>query len=507
MHPFSGNRKRVMTGGTKSRLKIVFVSSEVDPLAKTGGLADVAGALPAALADLGHDVTVILPAYYAIDRAKYPLLSKPGAIEVPVGGKSEWGGLLTSNVLPGVTVYLVDHPGYFGRKGLYGEGGIDYRDNDERFAFFSRAIVELIRREKEPPDIIHCNDWQTALVPVYSRSLYADDPILDRSRVVFTIHNMAYQGLFTRDALARIDLPRNLFATEEGLEFYGGISFLKGGIIFSDLITTVSPTYSREIQTAEYGNGLQGVLSNRSDSLHGVLNGIDVLEWNPAIDACLPCRILPGSWREKDEAKRALMEKCGLKYSKDSPVIGVVSRLAGQKGFDLVAGACERMMKADVSFVILGVGEKRYERFFLKMMGEYPERVSVNLAFDNRLAHMIYGGSDIFLMPSRYEPCGLGQMIAMRYGTVPLARKTGGLADTIRDQDGARNGFLFRSYQANALLRAFYRALKAFQDKRRWHEIMRNGMEGDYSWSASGRRYVELYESTIARRRSQEVMI
>ena len=490
----------------KKRLKIVFISSEVVPLAKTGGLADVAGSLPPALADLGHDVTVLLPAYRVIDRERYPLLSESIVLKVPVGDGEKSAGVLRSNAIPGVTLRLIDQPDFFGRGAIYGEGGLAYPDNARRFAFFSRAAIELIRLKESPPDIIHCHDWQTALVPVYIKSIYKRNPFFKDTRVVFTIHNIAYQGTFPAEIVRDVHIPDELFVTEGGLEFYGNVSFLKGGIVFSDLITTVSPTYSKEVQTAEYGYGMEGILRKKSSYLTGVLNGIDVIEWNPAMDTYLPESIRTGSREGKERVKKVLLTSCGLSYNEEEPVIGIVSRLASQKGFDLMEEAADEMMKKDIKLVVLGVGEERYENLFERLREDYPGRVFIKLAFDNTLAHMIYGGSDIFIIPSRYEPCGLGQMIAMRYGTVPLARKTGGLADTIVDEDGKRNGFLFQEYRAASLLEAFDRTIEAFQSREVWLEIMRRGMEGDYSWKASARRYMELYLGLLTRRQSYEVI-
>jgi starch synthase len=488
------------------RLKVFVVSSEAVPLVKTGGLGDVTGSLPPELSDLGQDVTIILPAYHGIDRRRYPLVSEGISLKVPMGDGYIHAGVLRSDAIPGVTVRLIDQPDLFGRKGIYGDGEVDYPDNGVRFGFFSKAILELIRHEESPPDIIHCNDWQTAMIPVFLRTMYADDPFFREIRTVFTIHNIAYQGLFRPEILRRIHLPLSLFTTEGGLEFYGDVSFLKGGILFSDSITTVSPTYCREIQTAEFGYGMEGVLKSRSDDLIGIRNGIDVIEWNPAMDTVLPESIRPGSREEKEEAKRALLVECGLAFREDIPVIGIVSRLAAQKGFDLVEEIADDILALDVQMTVLGIGDKLYEKLFERLRDDYVGKVFVNFAFDDRLAHMIYGGSDMFLMPSRYEPCGLGQMIAMRYGTVPIARKTGGLADTIVDEEGRRTGFLFTEPSAVSLLRAIHRAYRTFQDREAWLAIMNRGMEGDYSWKASARQYLDLYNQLVAEKPLTEVV-
>lgn len=482
----------------RKKLKVFVVASEAVPLVKTGGLGDVAGSLPPELSDLGQDVTILIPAYRGIDRRRYPLISEGIVLKVPMGDGFVRGNVLRSDAIPGVTVRLIDQPDLFGRKGIYGDDEVDYPDNGVRFGFFSKAVLELIKHEESPPDIIHCNDWQTAMIPVFLRTTYADDPFFSDVRTVFTIHNIAYQGIFRPEILRRIRLPIGLFTTEGGLEFYGDVSFLKGGILFSDAITTVSPTYCREIQTAEYGYGMEGVLRSRADDLKGIRNGIDIIEWNPAMDTMLPESIRSGSREEKEEAKRALLVECGLAFREDVPVVGVVSRLAAQKGYDLVEEIADEILVMDIQMVVLGVGEKKYEKLFERLRDDYVGKVFVNFTFDNRLAHMIYGGSDMFLMPSRYEPCGLGQMIALRYGTIPIARKTGGLADTIVDEDGRRNGFLFTEPSGPALLKAFRRAYQTFQDREAWLEIMSRAMEGDYSWKASAYQYLDLYYQVLA---------
>jgi starch synthase len=489
----------------KKRLKVVVVSSEVAPLAKTGGLADVAGSLPAALVELGHDVTVFLPAYGVIDREVYPLTTESNDLEFSLGRGKKSFQVLRSNAIPGVTVKLIDIPDLFARDGIYDKGGVAFPDNAVRFSSFSLAVLELIRLEKDPPDIIHCNDWHTGLIPANLSLSRKGNSSLRNTRVVFTIHNAAYQGFFPMKALKQLCQPQELVLMEEEFKYYDGISLLKGGIIFSDIITTVSPTYSREIQTRKYGMGLERTLRGRSSDLHGVLNGIDTTEWDPASDNSLPEPYRPGDWDKREKVKKSLLDLCGFDHRDGKPVIGIVSRLASQKGFDLLEEAVPELMSRGVRLVILGIGEKRFERFFKTLMKRYPEQVFARFDFDNRLAHMIYGGSDIFLMPSRFEPCGLGQMIAMRYGAVPVARNTGGLAETVFDEEGRRNGFLFRNYTAAALTWALRRALKAHRNRDEWRKIMCRGMEGDYSWTASARRYLELYRLVLGREPAYEV--
>ncbi len=489
----------------RDRLRIAVVSSEVTPLARTGGLGDVAGSLPPALVELGHDVTVFMPAYGVVDRDRYPLATESAALEFTMGRGRRSCGVLSSKAIPGVELKLINMPGLFNRSFIYDRGGVAYRDNAMRFASFSRAVLEFLKLERTPPDIIHCNDWHTGMLPAYLTHSRSVDRFFGDTRVVFTIHNVAYQGFFPLNVLAEICLQEELPLAEKEFRYYDGISMLKGGIILSDVLTTVSPTYSREIQTRVYGMGMDRTLRKRSSDLHGILNGIDTTEWDPAADACLPEPFGPGDWVKRENARRSLLSMYGLERTDGEVVVGIVSRLASQKGFDLLEDSMPEFVERGVRLVILGIGEKRYETMFKDLMKKYPSRVFARFEFDDTLAHMIYGGSDIFLMPSRYEPCGLGQMIAMRYGSVPVARRTGGLTDTVFDEDGRRNGFLFRKYDPRALTWAMRRALKAHRDREEWRKIMLRGMEGDYSWKASARRYLELYRFVLGRKPAYEV--
>ena len=456
-------------------MRILFLSSEIEPFAKTGGLADVAGSLPIALERKGVEVHLAMP--------KYPLVNsqKEGKI-----GKS-------------IRVRFIENQGFFNRPGLYGEKGKDYPDNLERFSFFCRRALDLFKEENLKPDLIHCNDWQTALVPVYLKSIFRNDLFFRGVKAVFTIHNLGYQGLFPAEELRKSGLDDSYFHME-ALEFYGKVNLLKGGLVFSDLLTTVSPTYSREIQTSEFGHGLEGVLSKRKNDLYGIINGIDQDLWDPAKDRDIPKRFTPQTIEGKSENKKVLQALSGLEIRKDSPLIGIVSRLADQKGFDILMPVVELILKEGFQIVILGTGDKQYEDLLQKMSLKFPKNLSVRLSFDPVLARQIYAGSDLFLMPSRYEPCGLGQMISLRYGTIPIVRQTGGLADTVQDiNSGGGNGFVFSEYRSDALLAALKRAHRLFENKTHWKELVRRAMKSDFSWDRSAEKYLDLYHKVLGR--------
>lgn len=486
---------------TRNSLRIVFVCSEAVPFAKTGGLADVAGSLPASLARLGHNVSLIIPRYSSVDPARFDLKMLSPDLAVGLGPLRIAARVYESGAIEGVTTYLVDQPDFFDRQFLYGTPAGDYRDNDERFAFFSRAALEVMKSRSLVPDVIHCHDWQSGLVPVYL-SLGDEWGDLRSAKVFFTIHNLAYQGNFDYAALEKAGLPPELFRTEGGLEFYGKVSYLKGGIVFSDCITTVSPTYSREIQKDGLGLGFEGLLRMRADSLHGIVNGIDYREWNPETDASLPLCYPEEDLSPKEEIKKALMDKVRLEYSESRLLMGMISRLAEQKGLDILCEAIPRLFDEEVSFVILGFGDQHYHDLLSRLAGARGDRLSVVFAFDNTLAHMIYAGSDVFLMPSRYEPCGLGQLISMKYGTPPLVRSTGGLKDTVvrfDPQTGFGTGFVFEEYTADALVREMQRALSLFPDRDTWKKLVVNCMRQDYSWSTSALQYLDLYRKAKKR--------
>jgi starch synthase len=478
-------------------LRALVCSSEVVPFAKTGGLADVAGALPKALAALGHDVRVALPKYGSIDSGKIKS-RKIDSFKVRMGTRAHSVSVETSDALHGVVTYLVNSPRHFRRDSLYGEP-----DDPERFALFCRAVIEFLRRHDWKPQLIHGNDWQTALLPVYLKTHCADDPDLSPIATLHTVHNLGYQGLCDPGVLDRIGLDRSLFSVE-GLEFYGQVNFLKGALVFADLLNTVSETYSREIQTPEYGERLQGVLARREQDLYGVLNGLDHEEWNPATDSSIAATYDAQNLEGKSADKAALQERFDLPRQPHVPIFGLVSRLASQKGLDLLAEVLPHLLRLDVQFCLLGTGEQTYHDLLSRLAARHPKRMGLVLGFDNPLAHQIYAGSDCFLMPSRYEPCGLGQMISLRYGTVPIVRHTGGLADTITEfnpETGEGNGFSFKEHNPVALLAALARALLTMKVNQAWSRLLSNAMACDFSWDRSARRYAELYQLAIERHR------
>jgi starch synthase len=475
-------------------VRIVFIASEGVPFSKTGGLADVVGALPKALAKLGHQLEVVLPRYRTTQPGKPEAEMQSVTIPLPSGFK--FASIQSASGTAEVRTFLVECPFFFDRAGLYQEEGEDYPDNALRFAAFSLAALELSKRAATPPDIIHCHDWQTALVPIYLRNLYQDDEFFRNTSVVFTIHNLAYQGLFPSDILPQIALHADLF-TVDCLEYYGKVNLLKGGIVSSDFITTVSRKYAEEIQTPEFGFGLEGVVRARRDCLRGILNGVDYDAWNPATDKLIPANYSAQNMRGKTACKKALLERMGVKQpALDRPVIGIVSRFAPQKGFDLIAEIAEQLAALDLYLVALGAGDPVYEELFRYMAATYPDKFLLAVAYDNTLAHRIEAGSDMFLMPSRYEPCGLNQIYSLKYGTVPIVRATGGLDDTIEAFDGhSGTGFKFSEYTGGALLLAIEQAIAAYHQPEVWQQLVDNGMREDFSWGRSAQEYLEVYQS------------
>ena len=473
-------------------MRVLFVASEGLPFSKTGGLADVIEALPKALVGQGHDVAVVLPRYRN-NQIKNVLIK---SLTVPMGTALRFPAIADGGRPGGVQYFFVDDPEYFDREQLYGVGGRDYVDNAERFAEFARVAIELAK-QLWLPDAIHCHDWQSALVPVLLRTSYAADSQLSPIPVIFTIHNMGYHGLFPRDALTRIGLPDSLFRVD-GLEFFGHVNYLKGGLVFSDYLTTVSRKYAQEIQTTEYGHGLDGVVRTRADHLVGILNGVDYSIWNPEVDGLIAARYSAKDLSGKQVCKRDLLAQFQLPEENLSrPVIGIVSRFADQKGFDLFAQVADELMQEDLAIVALGSGEAKHERMFRELAEQFPKRLAVKIAYDNTLAHKIEAGADMFLMPSRYEPCGLNQIYSLRYGTVPVVRATGGLDDTIEPFDpvsGRGTGFKFSEYTGPALLAAVRESLAAYADKRAWPRLQTNGMAKDFSWNASALEYARLYD-------------
>ena len=470
-------------------MHVAFVTSEMVPFVKTGGLADVSGALPKALVKLGHRVTVVLPRYRQVP---FPPGEFAGSVHVPVDAITRSAGFYRSRRDDGVEVVFVEHPPFYDREALYGE----YGDNALRFAFLARAALEYFRSRAERPDVFHAHDWQTGLLPVYLKAFYWDDPTLYRLPCVFTIHNVAYQGIFGSDVVATLGLPWNL-GTASGLEFHGNVSFLKGGVFFSELVNTVSPTYAREIQGPEHGFGFEGVLHARVDDLVGILNGVDYDEWDPARDGRIAKSYSAADLGGKRACKADLLRVFGLPEFPDLPVVGIISRLVWQKGFDIVAGAWFDFLQRQLRMVVLGTGEPSVQEGLRSLEQKAPDRFATRFHYDEGLAHKIMAGSDLFLMPSRTEPCGLTQMYALRYGTAPVVRGTGGLVDTVEPWNPATRegtGFRFDSPDGTGLMWAIDQALAARKDKKGWERLLRNGMSRDFSWDRSARSYVELYE-------------
>src|SRR5712672_446630 len=487
-------------------MHVAFVASECVPFSKTGGLADVVGALPKALAALGHQVSVYVPRY------RQTKLSDPQtvvrSITVPFDDKYRFASVVTAGSTGGVRFYFVEYPPYFDRESLYGTSAGDYPDNAERFYLFTRAVLEAskilgVRR------VFKKKDWQSALLPVMLRTLYAEDPAFREVGTVFTIHNMGYQGLFPPDILPLLNLPWDLF-TMSKMEFFGQVNFLKGALVYSDFITTVSKKYSQEIQTTEYGFGLEGVLRMRSATVTGILNGVDYDEWRPQADKFIAARYTPQDLSGKKVCKKDLLNVFGLANADPNvPVIGIVSRFAAQKGFDLISQVVDRLAREEMNLVVLGAGDKPYEEMFLRLNKQFPIKIAVKVAYDNAIAHKIEAGSDMFLMPSRYEPCGLNQIYSLKYGTVPIVRAIGGLDDTIEPWDARTKkgtGFKFSEYSGEALLATIRTALNAYRDQTSWQVLMRNGMNKDFSWNASAREYDKIYERVKQARSVTPVM-
>lgn len=474
-------------------MKILFVSSEGLPFSKTGGLADVIEALPKALVEQGHDVAVVLPRYRG---TKASVVVEP-SLTVPMGTGLRFPAVANGTVLHGVRYYFVDDPEYFDREKLYGDAHGDYTDNGERFAEFSRAAIEIAKQVWQP-DVMHCHDWQSGLVPVILRTQYAKDPVLGGVPVVFTVHNLGYHGTFPWELMARIGLPNELFH-HEMLEFYSKVNYLKGGLVFSDYITTVSRKYAQEIKTPEYGHGLDGVIRRRGDRLVGILNGVDYSQWSPENDKYIAAKYSAKDLTGKIVCKKDLLAEFKLPAENEArPLIGIVSRFADQKGFDLIAQVAQDLLKEDLAIVALGTGEAKHESLFRELAQRFPAKMGVRVGFDNALAHKIEAGSDMFLMPSRYEPCGLNQIYSLKYGTVPVVRATGGLDDTIEPFEalsGRGTGFKFEAYEGRALLDCVRQAVHVFSDQKAWRRLMANGMAKDYSWAPSAKEYAKLYEA------------
>jgi len=481
-------------------MHIVFAASECAPWAKTGGLADVVGSLPRALAKLGHKVSVFLPYYRQVAKAAPNAPVVIASITVPFPTYNRFVGILDGGLAEGVQTYFVDSPELFDRESFYSTPSGDYPDNAERFGALSRAVIEASKM-LGVPDVFHVHDWQTAILAVFLRSTYYFDPVLRRVPVVLTIHNAGYQGWFPPRTMETLLLPWDMF-TFDKLEHNDTVNFLKGGIVYADALTTVSRKYAEEIQTAEYGNGLEGAISRRKGDLFGILNGVDYEEWDPAIDPNIAAHYSVEKLAGKKECRRDLLHAFGLEdVGDDTAVIGIVSRFATQKGFDFIVDILDRLVQEDIVLLMLGTGEEYYERLLTEMAERYASKVRVQVNFDNVIAHKIEAGADMFLMPSRYEPGGLNQIYSLKYGTVPIVRATGGLDDTIDEQlDGGGNGFKFWGYNSSDLMAAIQRALDTFRNKEEWTQMMKRGMMQDFSWDKPAQEYVRVYERVIANR-------
>ncbi|MBE7056062.1 MAG: glycogen synthase GlgA [Ruminococcaceae bacterium] len=473
-------------------MKVLFVSAEVHPFLKTGGLADVAYALPKSLCQQGLDVRVIMPKYSDIPQDFAGKMSLVASFNVYVGWRSQYCGLY-SLVYEGVTYYFIDNEYYFKRGGCYG-----YYDDGERFAYFCRAVLESIfRMDDFRPDVIHCNDWHTGMIPVMFRDSYYRSPELTNTKTVFTIHNLKYQGLFSPAILEDLCGLTMHYYTEDKLKYNDAISFMKGGIVFADRVTTVSDTYAKEIQTPEFGEGLDGLLREKSYKLSGITNGIDYDICNPQTDPDIAVNYTSRSIKRKVENKTDLQATVNLPVNPDVPVIGLISRLVRQKGIDLITCVIEELLKEDVQLVLLGSGDRDYQDFFEYYASSYPGKVACYIGFDGALASKIYAGSDIFLMPSHFEPCGISQMISMRYGTIPVVRETGGLKDTVtpfNEYTDEGNGFSFANYNAHEMLDIIRYALKQYKNKDVWQNIIKNAMKTNSDWKSKALEYIKLYE-------------
>lgn len=475
-------------------MKILMLSSEAVPYAKVGGLADVVGSLPAALRALGHDVRVAMPRYSRISPERFGLTTLIDDVAVPMDGAEQPARIMANTPADAATVYFVDAERYFGREGIYG-----YQDDGERFVFFCRAALEMLRRLDWQPDVIHCHDWHTGIVPNWLKTVYANDPFFATVSSLFTIHSLQYQGIFGWRVLQVAGLADYGFIYHPQIaDLSQVVDMIARGILFADAVNTVSERYAQEIMTSEYGEKLDPLLREHRTHVFGIRNGIDHDVFNPATDSHIAARFDLSSLQRRAENKAALQRSARLPLRGDVPLIGMISRLADQKGFDILADVIDHILDRDVQFVLMGTGDQHYHDVFTKIVHSYPQQAAVFLTFEQALAQRIYAGSDIFLMPSRVEPCGLSQMIAMRYGSVPIVRATGGLADTVHDwtpSTGEGNGFSFCAYDRWALFAAVVRACETFRYSEVWRTLQSAGMSGDYSWAQPARRYVEVYET------------
>lgn len=480
-------------------LKVLFAASEIVPYAKTGGLADVVGALPQALTRLGCEVAIVMPKYRAVTDEKFGLSLLKRGLRVPMGMGDMYADVWEGTTGGGrVKAFFIQNDRYFDREQLYGTPEGDYPDNSERFAFFSKALLEMCQDIGWIPDLINLNDWQTGLAAAYQKTWFRKGAWAN-TRTLFTIHNIAYQGIFPKWVLPMTGLGWEEFRPDR-LEFYDQVNYLKAGLQYSDALNTVSPTYAKEIQTGEFGYGMDGVLRDREADLHGILNGVDYDEWNPGHDPLIPAQYTARNVVAKAESKKRLCSDQGLPYSPKTPLFGMISRLTDQKGLDLLAEILPAFLAMDVQLVILGFGEQRYHNLLGEWKNRYPGKLALNFKFDNPLSRLIYAGSDMFLMPSRFEPCGLGQLISLRYGSIPVVRKTGGLADTIvnlSEDASTGNGFMFEHYTGEAFLASLKRSVEAYKNEADWQRLVVRAMGQDFSWNSSAQKYLDLYKQVL----------
>jgi starch synthase len=476
-------------------LNILFLAAEIVPFAKVGGLADVVGALPQSLKALGHDVRLVMPRYGQIDPQRFGLTTIIDSLDVKMGEFTVQVSIRQTTIGDGIPVYMIDAPRYFERENIYG-----YTDDGERFILFCRAALEAVRTLGWSPDIIHCHDWHTGFVPNWMHTTYRDDPLFAHTATVYTIHNLAYQGIFGYRILEVAGVAAQGFLYPHIVELANVVDIMARGILFADAITTVSERYAQEILTPTFGERLDHLLRSRRDRLFGILNGINYDEMNPATDRFIQANFDARTLEQREENKLALQEHAHLPQLPDAPMLAMISRLADQKGFDLLAQIFQPLLAQGIQFVVLGIGDQHYHEMFQNLAARYPEQVAIFLTFNTELAQRIYAGSDMFLMPSRFEPCGLGQLIAMRYGSVPIVRAVGGLADTVQEYDprtGEGNGFCFTNYDPWELFAAVVRALELYRFTDIWRTLQRRGMAADHSWTASARRYVDVYRNAL----------
>lgn len=489
------------------KLKILFLSSEVAPFAKTGGLADVSSSLPKALRELGHEVRIMMPKYKVVNERKFVLREVIRLKDIPLAmGDDE----VKINVKSAFTMdpikiqtYFIDHRPYFHRDELYVDAktGQEYPDNAERFILFAKGVLETLKILSWQPNVIHCNDWQTSLIPFLMKTQYKDDEFFKKISTLLTIHNVEFQGNFPPEKYKKTNADESIFKTGSNLEYYEKFSFLKTGIYYSDYVTTVSEQYAVELQSSEeYGMGFEGIFKDIKKKFSGIVNGIDYTVWDPETDEKIPVKYTYGKVNLKKENKVELLKRFNLEYKEGVPVLGIVSRLTEQKGFDLLEEIAEDLFKMDIRMVVIGLGERKYQKMFDTLKKKYKGRIGVKFTFDEDLSHLLEAGSDIFLMPSKFEPCGLNQLFSLRYGTVPVVRKVGGLADTITEFDKKTekgNGFVFTKYASKDFLAAIKRALKLYENPKTWKKILKNGMKQDFSWNSSAKKYSKIYEKIL----------